>query len=117
MKRSLKTRLITAAAVVAMGFAGAAQAHPGTWYWSTDRAETRLQETGIKWPNQPLDKVGVARCEGIGKSIPGANYSRLYKHMHCHVFLADLDFGGYWVIFHVLNRTDWTVTPTTGRSQ
>lgn len=83
----------------------AAQAHPGTWYWTPARASGALLEDGIQWQNG-YHTVNYARCGGYGLYFRRGG-SVFYKHQICYVD-TDEDYP-YYVRLHVISRFSWVV--------
>jgi hypothetical protein len=97
----MKVRIVLSAVVVALvglGVASAAQAHPGNWYWSQRAAANYLVD---KLNTSDDEAITDATCSGTGApwKRPGV---WLFHHFRCDV-TDDLD-REFTVTFHPTSR-------------
>jgi hypothetical protein len=99
----MKTKLVIAAiagALVMLVPATNALAHPGTWYWSAQKAANKIYKNNLQWTSGE-DTVTYVRCTGTGE-----RYRGLHKHFRCYV--EAIEDEPYFVKLHVLGRQGWT---------
>jgi hypothetical protein len=99
----MRTKLVIAAVVGLLAMlipAANAFAHPGTWYWSAQKAANKIYRNNLQW-TQGEDTVTYVECVGRGE-----RYQGLYKHFRCYI--ESVEDSPYYIKLHVLGRQDYT---------
>jgi len=103
--------------LVILALAPSAAAHPrDTWYWSPERAASKLTTSSRGPVAFNASYLSQVDCQPIGISIWSSNKPRikLYKHFDCG-FTVNYTNGSYKTverILHVITAQDFVLTTT-----